>query len=173
MGNFVQNSSMELNETRYNTETLQLIYSDAEKHQQALTQSFREVTNKSYILMSLLISTMSGLLAVLINNPNNTLTLVLFLLLLIPLGFLVPNTLPTAFGFPGAEPRNVIHEYFEREKKDQLHKLLAQRIIDTQRMIDVCWEVVAKRNRLFCYAINSAVAVLLFTLCLWLCTFFS
>jgi hypothetical protein len=159
---------MDLDYTKYTEQTLQLMHNEADKHLNALTNSFREITNKSYLLLGILISALTGLLGFMIKTDLFSIYSLFFLLLIIPTAQLIPNIKPSAFGFPGAEPQKMVHPYFENDTKNQYRKLLVQRIEDLQKMIDYNAAIIQQRSNQMMKAIRSIGIVLLLILILWL-----
>ena len=164
---------MDLDYTKYTEQTLQLMHNEADKHLNALTNSFREITNKSYLLLGILISALTGLLGFMVKTDLFSIYSLFFLLLIIPTAQLIPNIKPSAFGFPGAEPQKMVHPYFENDTNNQYRKLLVQRIEDIQKLIDINAEIVINRAEIMHRALSSLFIALfiILTLYCWSCIF--
>lgn len=150
---------MEIDYNKYTEESLEFIYSEGQKHFDELTKAFREITTKSYIVISVLLSFMGYLAHEIINSQElmNT-NGILFICLMYPALLIFTNTLPNALVIGGAQPKLMQHSYFEYSLDDQYKKYLVQRISDCQQAIIDNGKLVNKRAKRLRYAL-----ILIFT----------
>jgi len=153
---------MEIEE--YTTQSLEFIFNEAQKHFDDISHSFKEITNKSYLLTGIIISTIS---AASILKSLNWQNIILLMILLIPLLLIFRNLLPVEFIMNGAEPKMMQHEYFKREKKSQYDKYLIQRIGDLQEAITNNGAILDKRSLRLTYSVVATVISLLVSFVFW------
>lgn len=161
---------MELDYTKYEKESLQLIYNEGQKQLDEITRSFREVNSKSYVLIGILFSFL-GLLVSEIITKHHVISLhgLLFFFLVFPTILISLNLFPVGFIFPGARPSLMKHNYYEESKDFQYEKYLAQRIIDCEDAILHNSKILNKRAKRLSSAMLVIFVSLITSFIFWLC----
>lgn len=132
---------------KYSEKSLEFIYSEAEKHFKEITLSFREITNKSYILIGVLCSIMGVLISEIIKSETVfNIHGLLFLMLTLPTILICLNLFPVPFVISGAQPHLLKHTYFEKNR-DAYKRLLVQRIEDIQLAIYQNGQILSRRSK--------------------------
>jgi hypothetical protein len=168
MKNKNEETKMDLDYEKYTNESLWFMYSEACRYFEETTRSFREIVNKSYILIGITYSIMAVLISEIIKTSEIiNLYSLLFLFLLFPTIIITFNLLPTNFITSGAQPKLMQHDYFESSKKNQYKKLLIQRIEDCQIAIETNGAILNKRAKRLKYAILLSFFSFVMTVILW------
>ena len=160
---------MEFN--KYTDESLQFIFQEAEKIDNAINDTFRNINNKSYILLASLITIAGWLISLIDSNQNNAWIMVLFVVLLAyPFYILQKNLRPRTWRFPGAEPKLLMHEWFANTKQKEQHRqLLIQRIEDLQLSLVQNSQELEYSSKRLKLALLSLAAILILLLVFRLC----
>lgn len=159
---------MNLDINKYSTESLEMIDRLANRQLESIFTSIRETTNKSYILISVILSIQSFVINKIISGSDVLLYGVFFCLMLLPTIILINNLMPTKLDFPGANPSSMIHEYYEKRKDNQIKYLLKFRIIDLNESIKVNSEQMVNRTTRLKNSIISFLVVLVLGFVFWL-----
>lgn len=149
---------------KYSEKSLEFIYNEAQKQFDDIMHSFKEITNKSYVLTGIIISTIS---ATSILKDFDLQNIILTIVLVIPLFLIYKNLTPTSFVLRGAQPKLMQHEYFERDLETQYKRYLIQRIEDIQVAITQNGAILDKRSKRLTRAIASTVILLLISFFFW------
>ena len=110
----------ELDISKYTKYTLELIFAEADKLQGNLLKSISENTNKSFLLFAIYTSIISFSFFKLIEKEYS------YCIILVGgisgCLFIIKNLFPNYIEFNGALPENMVHEYFNNFKEEELDK---------------------------------------------------
>lgn len=162
---------MEIREEKYSEESLRVIFSEGDKQLSEIVKGFREITNKSYFAIGIYFSVISYafLKSLELNNePIQIIHITLMVIMIVPVGFIIPNIYPAKIVFVGAQPKNLIHEAYEESVDDQTKNIISQRVMDLQLAIENNATILRKRSRNLRWSITLAFASLIVCFGLWL-----
>ena len=156
---------------KYTDESLHFIFNEAVKHDDAINDTFRNINNKSYILLASLFTIMGWTISIMNSAQHDTSFFITFVVLLVhPVYILQKNLRPRTWRYPGAEPKLLMHEWFTNTKNTlQYRELLIQRIEDLQLSIDQNGQELALSTKRLKLALLSLASVLVLFLALRIC----
>lgn len=156
---------MEIDIDKYDKESLEFIYSEAVNHLSKTFESFRSITNKSYLAIGVYFSVISYCITEILDmvyKKNDFLFYEIILSMLISSFFIFKNLLPVLMTMPGCKPERLIDEYYEKGKirDNQLKNYYKQRLIDLNFGIEYNVKEIMKRSKRLRTSVFLALALI-------------
>ncbi|PCE64143.1 hypothetical protein [Sediminicola luteus] len=167
--------NINLDTDKYELETLELIYSEANERLSQTFISFRANRNTSFIAIGIYFSILSFSANELVDMEyakSDILYLLLALSMIISFAVLYKNILPAGMTVPGCEPKKLIHRHYEQfSEKNQLKQYYKIRLIDLNEGILKNTNEVHKGSKRLRLSISLAVVLVTLALFIYLLLF--
>ena len=161
--NFAKESDFDIDVSKYETETLVLIYYEAAEQLTQTFVSYRANKNMSIIALGIYFSIISLGIANLIDmnySKSDNLFLMLTLSMIISSCLLYKNILPTKMIIPGCQPKKLIHPFYEKFKgEEQQKQFYRKRLVDINSGIEKNRLEVSKGSQRLRHSITFAVTM--------------
>ena len=154
---------------KYSQESLEFINRLSEKLLEESITSIKDITNKSYVIISVYFSIQIFCLKEIIqvNQAYNDIYLIILLSFFIPIVFIFKNIFPTEIQRIGSKGSLMIDEYYEDSIINQLNKYYSSRIEDLDSSINLNFKQINLRVQRVKWSIFSAIVIVLVISCFW------
>ncbi len=154
---------------KYSQESLEFINRLSEKLLEESITSIKDITNKSYIIISVYFSIQIFCLKEIIqvNQAYNDIYLIILLSYFITIVFIFKNIFPTEIQRIGSKGSLMIDEYYEDSIINQLNKYYSSRIEDLDNSINLNFKQINLRVQRVKWSIFSAIVIVLVISCFW------
>lgn len=157
----------EIDLKKYSEKSLDFIHRQSEKLLEETINSFKEVTNKSYIIISVYFSVQVFSLKQIIQEESSK-YLILLVSFLIPIVFIFKNIFPGKIQRVGTKGSLLIDEFYEDENYDSQIKLYySTRIEDVEESIEINLKEIENRVFRLKWSLISAIVCVLIVGVYW------
>ncbi len=153
---------MDIDYSKFQDEFLKLAFEEASKRLTESFNSFRQIVDKSFIASGIYFSILVYAFDHLTNVVPNT---VLLIVSVICIWKIWPNLMPGQLYFPGADPKDTLHEFYF-DKSNQVREFHISRIEVMEKSIESNDGEITKRHKRFrCSALIMVIGFVLTFLC--------